>query len=109
MDTDISNAELARRLDDFASGIREDFAEVRDAFKLYLPREVYEARHAALKTQLEREHQGLTADVDELKRRAAEGENQRRADRKWVVGVIVIPIALFIAQLLISMNGGGPA
>lgn len=101
-----SNAEVMRRLDDISQSFKEDFAEIREGLKLYLPREVYEARHTALQTHWQTQQVATDTKVKELEQRAAANDEARRADRKWVVGVIVIPVALFVAQLILSMNVG---
>lgn len=101
-----SNAEVMRRLDDMAQAFKEDLAEIREAWKLYLPREVYEARHTALQTHWETRHATQETKIQELEHKQAASEDQRRADRKWVVTVIVVPVALFVAQLFLSMNIG---
>lgn len=101
-----SNAEVMRRLDDISQSFKEDFAEIREGLKLYLPREVYEARHTALQTHWQTQHVAHEAKIKELQDKQAASEDQRRADRKWVVTVIVVPVALFVAQLFLSMNIG---
>lgn len=101
-----SNAEIMRRLDDLQSAWREDLSEIRAAHDRFVLREVYEARHTALRTHWETIHNGLAQQVKELQEGRTADQEQRRTDRKWVISVVVIPIALFVAQLYMSMNGG---
>jgi hypothetical protein len=91
-----SNAEIMRRLDSLQVDFRDDLAEVRQAHASFVLREVYDARHAA-----------LIARVDNLEMKQTQEAEQRRVDRKFVVGAIVLPVALFVAQLVMNAQGVG--
>lgn len=75
---------------------REDFAEIRSAHAAFVLREVYEARHTALTSRVQNLEQSLKDEAD-----------QRRALSRWVWGTVVIPVVLFIAQLVMNAQGAG--
>ena len=95
MDSTISNDELARRLDDLIAMFREDLAEIKAAQAAYVLREVYEARHTALKSE-----------VTKLETRLTQESDQRRNLSRWVWGTLVVPVFLFIGQIVINAQGG---
>jgi hypothetical protein len=98
----VDNDELARRLDDLHRDWKDDFSEVKAAL---LPREVYEARHTALVHrvgQLELRHD---QDVKDLRADIDRDREARRADRKWLISALIVPVVLFIGQLVMNAQG----
>lgn len=91
---EVSNAELARRLDDLASSFREDFAEIRQSHASFVLREVYDAKNAA-----------LTARVAEIQAQQEREASERKTDRRWAIGSIVIPVVILAYQIISNLQG----
>ena len=91
---EITNAELARRLDDFRRDIREDLAEIKLRQDQYVLREVYHADQRA-----------LLAKVDGLDRRQDATEEQARTARRWLVSAIVMPAIVLVVQVILALRG----
>jgi len=89
-----SNAEIMRRVDDLQASLREDFAEVRQAHERFVLREVYEARHAALQAR-----------VEAVQLQQEKDNAERRTDRRWAIGSIVIPLVIFAYQIISNLQG----
>jgi len=91
---EITNAELARRLDDFRRDIRDDLAEIKNRQDQYVLREVYAADQRA-----------LNAKVDTLDRRQDATEEQSRTARRWIVTAIVVPAIVLVVQVILALRG----
>ena len=96
MDDQVSNAELARRLQDLTDMLREDIAEIRQAHASFVVKEVYEARHERVR-----------AEVSDLGKRMDQEAEQRRTLSRWVVGSVVLPIIFFVYQIVANAQGTG--
>lgn len=90
------NGELMRRLDDVSTTVKDDLSEIKTSLSALLPREVYDARHTALVLRVER-----------LEAEQAKEAEQRRTLMRWVVGTMIVPVCLFIAQMWINAQGAG--
>ncbi len=93
MDAQITNAELARRLDDRFGLLRDDLHEINTKIEKLVPREVYDAQRQAA---IER----TTA----LEQRIAALETRSR----WLIGSIIIPIVIVVINALLSAKGVKP-
>ena len=96
-DESITNAELARRLDDRFNTVREDIREMDQKIDKLVPREVYELQSRGTQTTIDR----LRQDVDAL-------EEQRRQDHRMVISALVLPVLVFIIQYLLTSHGVKP-
>lgn len=119
-DGEVSNAELARRLADFAGDVRGDFTEVFRRLDLYVLRDVYaaekttlEMRIRVLETSLADERRIREAEALEAKRlREADHERQRQAEERqrnsvrWWWAAVVIPVLAMVVSALLQARGG---
>lgn len=103
----VTNRELENRILDLSTVIREDMAELRTALGTLMPREVYEARHTALRETVAAQDARLSAEIGELKTQLAVEKEQRRNLFKWVVGAIVVPVILFVGQAIMNAQSAG--
>lgn len=90
---DFSNADIARRIDDvnqrmdhLSSDIRDDMAEIKADLKLKVGRDVYDAQQVELRRRIEA-----------LEARA-----------RWVVATVIVPLVIVIVQWLLSARGVKP-
>lgn len=95
MTDDVSNAELARRLDSFQRDTHADFTEVFRRLDQYVLREVYAAERG-------RQEDRIAA----LEQRVRDGEEQRRTYLRWVISAILIPIVVLVVQVALTLRGG---
>lgn len=102
---DVTNAELARRFDDFGAGVKEDMVEFRAMLGTLMPREVYEARHTALIHRVDTIDQRESKDVAEIRAELAREQERRQTLMRWVVSAVVLPVVLFIGQVMINAFG----
>lgn len=91
---DVSNAELARRLDSFQRDVHADLGEIIRRMDSYVLREVYTEAKA-------RQEDRLAA----LEQRVKDGEEQRRQHLRWLVGAIVVPTVVLVVQLVLAIQG----
>jgi hypothetical protein len=112
----VSNAEVARRVDDVRAVLAEDIAEIRRALGDALPRELYIARHEALVRRVDtlEAHQART----EVEFRAAleKIEQERRAEiaaqmaearnfRRFLWSAIILPAASIVITIYQGLQG----
>lgn len=120
MSETISNAEVARRLDDVRSLLAGDIAEVRRALEAVagtsLPRELYVARHEALvrrvdtleavfaRSEVERR---ATIDKIEAERHAemAAQVAEQRQNRRFLWSAIILPAASIAITIYQGLQG----
>ena len=94
MADEVSNAELARRLDDFRRNVHDDLSDISRRLDQYLLQAVYHA-----------EMQGRDARVAALEQRVKDGEEQRRQLARWLIGAIVVPAVVLLAQIVLALQG----
>lgn len=85
---------LAQRIDHLRDDMHDDLVDIKDQLKSLLPREVYEVRH-----------QQLADRVTALEAQRAEDAKQRRADRRWILGVVVVPVVIAVVQIALTLGG----
>ncbi|HEU4754013.1 MAG TPA: hypothetical protein VFU47_12965 [Armatimonadota bacterium] len=95
MPDEITVREVVRRIDDFARDTKEDFSELRSRLDSFVLREVYHAEQKAMESRM-----------SSLEGRVREGEEHRRTQNRWVIGAVIIPVVLFVAQILFNLQGG---
>lgn len=93
---DITNAELARRLDEIRRDVHDDFADIRRRMDSYVLREVYQAERAASETR-----------INTLERRMDTSEQQRRTLMQWLISAVVIPTVALIVTVILNLRGPG--
>lgn len=91
---DITNAELARRLDAFRRDVHDDLAEIGRRMDSYVLREVYAAERLA--------DQGR---IGVLESRVKDGEDQRRTLTRWLITSVVFPSVLLIVTIYFNLRG----
>lgn len=116
----VSNAEVARRVDDVRSVLAEDIAELRRALEAVsgtaLPRELYSARHEALVHRvdlLEARQQAaelqLRASIEKIdtERRAeiAAQVTEQRQTRRFLWSAVIIPAASIVVTIYQAIQG----
>lgn len=85
----------AREVAQMRADLREDIAELRAALERAVPREIYDLKHEALRQE-----------VEALKRAREQDAEQRRADRRWLIGVVAVPVIIALVQIIIQLRGG---
>lgn len=94
MADEITNAELARRLEDFRRNVHEDLSDISRRLDQYVLQAVYQAEQA-----------GRDRRIDALEQQIKNGEEQRRTLVRWVVGAIVVPAVVLLAQVILALQG----
>lgn len=84
---------LAQRIDHLRDDMHDDLGEIKDQLKSLLPREVYEVRHQQLRDR-----------VSALEAARVEDAKQRRSDRRWIVGVVVVPVVIAVVQIALALG-----
>lgn len=97
MPEEVTNAELARRLDYLRGDVREDLKAIKEQLSHLVPREVYDAQRA------ETERRVGTLELAEKAR-----VEQRRADVRWLIAAVALPIFVLIVNILLSVKGVKP-
>ena len=91
-DEEITNRELARRIESFVLDVRGDLAEITRRLDLYVLREVYAA-----------EQKSVDARIGNLESRWREADDQRRSDRRWLIAGVILPLMSLLAMVLIGV------
>lgn len=91
---EVTNAELARRLDDFRRNVHDDLGDISRRLDQYVLQAVYNA-----------EMLGRDARVAALEQRVKDGEEQRRQLARWLIGAIVVPAVVLLAQVVLALQG----
>lgn len=89
---EITNAELARRLESFALDVRGDLAEITRRLDLYVLREVYAAEQKAIDNR-----------ILSLESRWRDADDQRRSDRRWLIAGVILPLMSLLAMVLVGV------
>lgn len=88
--------ELGRRLDDRLTDVREDIANANRRIDSKVSSEVY---------RIERD--ALLARVVALEAQRARDADRLAATRRWLIGVVIVPLVAVLLPLLITGLGGG--
>lgn len=96
MNDEVTNAELARRFDAFATDIRSDLTEISRRLDLYVLREVYAAEQKTAEIRL-----------SAMEARMKETDEQRRVERRWFWSAIVIPLGTLVVTVILNLQSGG--
>ncbi|MEU8329810.1 hypothetical protein [Micromonospora sp. NPDC048839] len=91
---DITNAELARRLDAFRRDVHDDLSDISRRMDAYVLREVYQAERLADQTR-----------IGVLERRVDQGDEQRRAQSRWLISAVIIPTVALVATVVLNLMG----
>lgn len=94
MPGEITNAELARRLESVHHELHDDLADIKHQLAQYVLQAVY---HAEMRDRDRR--------VDALEQRVKDGEDQRRQLARWLIGAIVVPAVVLLAQIVLALQG----
>lgn len=87
---------VLREIQQLREDIKDDFVQMRAEI----------ARKADAELTQER-HRGTDRRITVLEAAREHDEERKRADRRWVIAAIVIPVAIALVQLLASLRGGG--
>jgi hypothetical protein len=87
----VTNNELARRLESINIDVRGDLAEITRRLDLYVLREVYAAEQKSIESR-----------IYNLELRWREADDQRRSDRRWLVAGVILPLMSLLAMVLIG-------
>lgn len=93
---DITNAELARRLDSMRRDFHDDITEISRRMDSYVLREVYAAERLAMETR-----------IGVLEARVKDGEEQRRTLIRWFITAIVFPCVSLFVTIYFNLQGPG--
>ena len=96
MADDITNAELARRLDQMRRDVHDDLTDISRRLDAYVLREVYQAERLATETR-----------ISVLEGRVRDGEEQRRGMTRWLISAVVIPTVALIVTVILNLQGPG--
>jgi hypothetical protein len=106
MADDPTPGEMFRRLEDRLADVRDDVAQLGTRVDRKVSQDIYDYRHQALIDRLNEKY-------DELSRKVLALETQRERDaerlvttRRWQIGVVVVPVVLFVASVLIPLMQG---
>lgn len=91
---DISIGELSRQIDLMRAEIRDDFAEQRRRQDEFVLKAVYDTEIGALKQRV--------TDVETEHRRS---EESRRAQLKWLVTAIIVPVVTLVTTVVLALRG----
>jgi hypothetical protein len=91
---EVTNAELARRLEDFGRIVHKDLSEISRRLDQYVLEAVYRA-----------EMGGRDRRLDELERAVKAAEEQRRTLTRWVISAVVVPAVVLLVQILLALQG----
>jgi heme exporter protein D len=91
---EITNSELARRIDAMARDMREDMKDISTRLDQHVLRAVYLAEQSARDARL-----------NGLEVRAKESEELRRSLVRYVWGSVAIPLAALIMAVVLSLRG----
>lgn len=112
----VSNAEVARRVDDVRAVLAEDIAELRRALGEALPRELYVARHEALvrrvdtleahQARVEAEFRAALEKVTEERRAEIVAQAaDARQNRRFLWSAIILPAASIVITIYQGLQG----
>jgi hypothetical protein len=90
----VADEALGREIKQFREDTSKSFQRLEAGLDKLLPREVYEARHDALKRR-----------VDALEREAERAEAERVAARRWVVACVVLPLVTMAVTIILNVTG----
>lgn len=97
MADDPSNGELARRLDERFTDVREDIQQLGHRLDGKVSQEVYDLRHEALARRV--------TTLETLREKDAE---KLVATRRWLIGAVVVPlIGIFLPVIILLAQGVG--
>lgn len=94
MADEITNAELARRLDAMHRDVHDDLGEIRRQLAQYVLQAVYTADMA-----------GRDRRIEALERDVKAAEEQRRMLVRWVVSALVVPAVVLVVQVVLALQG----
>lgn len=94
MADEITNAELARRLDAMHRDVHDDLGEIRRQLAQYVLQAVYAADMA-----------GRDRRIEALERDVKAAEEQRRMLVRWVVSALVVPAVVLVVQVVLALQG----
>jgi hypothetical protein len=92
---DLTLGELGRRLDDKVVELRQDNADLGRRIDNKVSLDVYQLQITA-----------LTAEVTTLKAQRAQDADRLAATRRWMIGIVIVPLIAGLLPLLFSMLGG---
>lgn len=116
----MSNAEVARRVDDVRAVLAEDIAEIRRALEsaagTYLSRELYLARHEALTRRVDALEAHTARTETEVRTALEKFEAERRAEiaaqvaearnfRRFLWSAIILPAASIVITIYQALQG----
>lgn len=111
---EVSNAELARRLDSFSREVHTDLAELIRRLDAYVLREVYAADQrrredqiVALEKQISDERALREAAVTTERQAREQSQERLRITVRWLVSALILPIGVLLVQIWLSTRGGG--
>lgn len=92
-----SNGELARRLDERFTDVREDIQQLGHRLDGKVSQEVYDLRHEALASRV--------TTLETLREKDAE---KLVATRRWLIGAVVVPlVGIFLPVIVLLAQGVG--
>jgi hypothetical protein len=95
---EITNAELARRLDSFHRDVQDDLANLNRRLDAFVLREVYAADRTLTETRLT----SLDARIADEKRARELAEERQRVSVRWWWSAVLIPIIALITSIVLQ-------
>lgn len=93
MPGEVTNDELARRLDDRFGILRDDIHEINQKLEKFVPRELHDAQRQAASDQMA----SLRTRIDALESRS-----------RWLVASVIIPTVLVLLNWWLTAKGVKP-
>ncbi len=100
---DPTAAEVNRRLDDRFGELRQDITDLGRRVDGKVSQDVYGVQHTALLNQIA----DLKAENAALKAERSRDAERLAATRRWLIGVVIVPILAVLLPTLLSMGGKG--
>lgn len=86
--------EIARRLDDRITDVREDIEQLGRRLDATVRSDVYQIQYAAVMARLTAIEQQRVADAQRIV-----------ATRRWLIGAVIVPLVAVVIPLLVMLGG----
>lgn len=97
MPDELTLGELARRLDDRTSDIRDDIRSLSEEMGKKVDQKLYDIRHDALAARV--------ATLETLREKDTE---KLVATRRWLIGAVIVPlVGVLLPVIVLLIQGGG--
>jgi hypothetical protein len=89
----VADEALGREIKQLRADLRDDLTEIKSQLAGLLPREVYDAKHEALKER-----------VKSLELKADVAEDRQTATRRWLISAVVLPLVAIAVTIILNVT-----